>query len=130
MKIIDGTNAVLGRLASYVAKESLKGEEFVILNCDQVIITGTKKNIQGKFEERRSRGGSSQKNPVHIRSSEGIVKRAIRGMLPDHRSGKGKIAFKNIKCFNKIPKEFKEAKKITAGKEKPNKFIQIKEISK
>ena len=32
MKIVDGTGAVLGRLASFVAKEALKGEEFVILN--------------------------------------------------------------------------------------------------
>ena len=31
MKIIDGQNAVLGRLASYAAKESLKGEEIEYL---------------------------------------------------------------------------------------------------
>ena len=29
MKIIDGKNAVMGRLASYAAKEALKGEEVV-----------------------------------------------------------------------------------------------------
>ena len=30
-KIIDGTNAVLGRLASYAAKQALLGEEIVIV---------------------------------------------------------------------------------------------------
>ena len=45
MKIIDGKNAVLGRLASFVAKEALKGEEIVIVNCDEIMITGNKKLV-------------------------------------------------------------------------------------
>ena len=49
MKIIDGTGAIMGRLASYVAKEALKGEEVVILNCNDVIITGNRKNIKKNF---------------------------------------------------------------------------------
>ncbi len=128
MKIIDGKNAVLGRLASYVVKEALKGEEIVILNCEQIIITGNKKNIQEKFEIKRSRVGSSQKGPKHSIISEKIVKRALRGMLPDHRTGKGREAFKRIKCYNKIPKEFENEKKIIGGKEKRAKFVRINEI--
>jgi len=130
MKIIDGKGAVLGRLGSYVAKEALKGEEITILNCEQVIITGSKKNIEESFHEKRSRVGSSQKGPKHSKSSEKIVKRTIRGMLPEHRFGRGREAFKRIKCYVGVPKEFQEAKTIKAGKEKPNKFIQVKEISK
>ena len=38
LKIIDGKGTILGRLASYAAKEALKGEEIVILNCNEVII--------------------------------------------------------------------------------------------
>ncbi len=129
-KIIDGKNAVLGRLASYAAKESLKGEEIIILNCEQIIITGNKKNIKENFEIKRSRVGSSQKGPKHSKTSEKIVKRAIRGMLPDHREGRGKIAYKKIKCYTGVPKEFQESKKIVGGKEKGIKFIQIKEIAK
>ena len=130
MKIIDGKNAVLGRLASYVAKEVLKGEKIVILNCEQVIITGNRKNIKENFEIRRGRVGSSQKGPKHHRTSEKIVKRVIRGMLPDHRKGRGKEALKRVKCYGGVPKEFQETKKITAGKEKGNKFIKIKEVTK
>jgi len=130
MKIIDGKGAVLGRLASYVAKEVLKGEETIILNCEQIIITGSKKNIEESFHEKRSRVGSSQKGPKHSKSSEKIVKRTIRGMLPEHRFGRGREAFKRIKCYVGVPKEFQESKTIKAGKEKPNKFIQVKEISK
>ncbi len=97
MKIINGKNAILGRLASYVAKQALKGEEIVILNCEQVIVTGNRTNIKEKFEGKRGRVGSSQKGPKHSRTSDKIVKRTIRGMLPDHRKGRGKIAFKKIK---------------------------------
>jgi len=46
MKIIDGANTVMGRLASFVAKEALKGEEIKVVNCEQVIITGNKKFIE------------------------------------------------------------------------------------
>jgi len=130
MKIIDGKNAVLGRLASYVAKEALKGEEIVILNCEEVIITGNKKNIKENFEIKRSRFGHSQKGPKHHKTSEKIVKRTIRGMLPDHRKGRGKEVFRRIKCYKNVPKEFQESKKIIAGKEKRNKFSRIKEFTK
>jgi len=130
MKIIDGKNAVLGRLASYAAKQALKGEDIVILNCEQIIITGTKKNIKEEFEEKRSRVGSSQKGPKHSKTSEKMVKRTIRGMLPDHRRGRGKVAFKKIKCHVGIPKEFQDAKKIIAGKKKKSKFVLVKEFTK
>jgi len=129
-KVIDGKNAVLGRLASYAAKESLKGEEIVILNCDKVIITGNKKDIEKKFEEKRKRIGSGQKGPKHSRTSERIVKRCIRGMIPDHRKGRGKEIYKKIKCYIGIPKEFQEVEKISSGKERPIKFIELKKISK
>ena len=49
VKVIDGENATLGRLASYVAKQALKGENIAILNCDKIIITGNKANIQEKY---------------------------------------------------------------------------------
>jgi ribosomal protein uL13 len=130
MKIIDGKNAVLGRLASYAAKEAIKGEEIVILNCDQIIITGNKKNIRGKFEEKRRRVGSGQKGPKHSRNADKIIKRVIRGMLPDHRQGRGKIAYRKIKCYIGIPKEFQESKKIIGGREKKAKFVRVRDISK
>ena len=129
MKIIDGTNAVLGRLASYSAKQALLGEEIVILNCEKVIITGNRKNIRERFEAKRKRIGSGQKGPKHSRLAHLIVKRAVRGML-FHRSGRGKEAFRRIKCYEGVPEEFKDAKKIVGSKEKTAKFIHVEEITK
>ena len=130
MKIIDGKNAVMGRLASYAAKQALQGEDIVIVNCDQVIITGNKRDIKESFEIKRTKVGSGQKGPKILRSSDRIVKRAIRGMLPNHRRGRGKIAFQKIKCYVGVPKEFEETKKIVAGKERKSKYIAVKKISK
>lgn len=126
MKIIDGTGMVMGRLASHVAKEALKGETMVVVNCSEAIITGNRKMIEREFQEERSKFGSSQKGPKHHRTSEKIVKRSIRGMLPNHRAGRGREAFKRIKCYNKVPKEF-EGKKLI--KLKQDKKIKINKVS-
>lgn len=130
MKIIDGANTVMGRLASFVAKEALKGEEIKVVNCEQVIITGNKEFIEKGLIQKRSRVGTRQIGPKVSRTSEKIVKRAIRGMLPDHRQGRGRDAFKRIMCYNKVPPEFKDSKKISLDKEEKKKYIQVKEISK
>ena len=130
MKIIDGKEAIMGRLASYAAKEALRGEEIVILNSEKVIITGNRKSIKEDFEEKRTRIGSGQKGPKISRSPQKILKRAIRGMLPDHRKGRGKEAFGRIKCYVGIPKQFEASKKISGGKEIKSKFITIGELKK
>lgn len=127
MKVIDGTNATLGRLASYVAKEALKGEEIAILNCREIIITGNKQHIQQEYLKKRGRVGSGQTGPKHSRDCAKIVKRTIRGMLPEHRWGRGKEALGRIRCYNDTPKEFEHVKKIVAGKEKGEKFIYLRE---
>lgn len=130
MKIIDGKNAPLGRLASYAAKEVLKGKEISVVNCDQIIITGNKKNIEEEFFATRQRVGSGQRGPKISRTSEKIVKRSIRGMLPNHRKGRGKQALKMIKCYVGIPKEFQESEKIIIEKIKPFKFALVKTLTK
>ena len=132
MKVIDGKDAILGRLASYVAKEALKGEEIAILNCEKIIITGSKRNIKENFEAKRKRVGSTQKGPKVSRLSERIVKRTIRGMLPNYREGRGREALKRIKCYVGEPAQFRDYKK-TVFEEKGNKkekFMIVKELSK
>jgi large subunit ribosomal protein L13 len=134
MKIVDGTGAVLGRLASFVAKEALKGEEFVIVNCEKIIITGNRKMVEREFAEKRTKIGSGQKGPKVSRTSEKIVKRALRGMLPNHRKGRGKETLKKIKCYTGVPKEFEESKKILAGRAPgiptKSKLVKVEELFK
>ena len=128
MKIINGENAILGRLASYAAKQALKGEEIVIVNCDKVVITGNKENILRNFKEKRSKVGNSQTGLKYSLSEEKIVKRTIRGMLPDHRVGRGKEVLKKIMCYKGIPKQYEDKKKIAAGKEKGIKLTKLSDL--
>jgi len=130
MIVIDGKNSILGRLSSFVAKEALKGNEVSVINCGDIIITGNKKNVEDKFQKRRGRVGSGQKGPKHHRNSEKIVKRSIRGMLPNYKLGRGAIAFKKIKCYKGIPKELESIKPIKVFAEKKKKNLKIKELER
>ena len=130
MKIYDGKGAVLGRVASKVAKEALQGEEIAILNCEEMIITGGKVSIKKDYLRKRDMIGHSQKCPKHARVNEKMVKRVIRGMLPNFRWGRGREAYKRIKCYVGIPKEF-EGKKIEAIEtQRKNKFSKVKDFSR
>ncbi|HPD81774.1 MAG TPA: 50S ribosomal protein L13 [Candidatus Pacearchaeota archaeon] len=128
--IIDGKNTVLGRLASYAAKEALKGEEIIIVNCNHVIISGNRKNIINEFQQKRKRVGFSQKGPKYSKDNEKIVKKTIRGMLPDHREGRGRIAFKKIKCYQETPEKYLDSKKVSLNTGDKNKFIEVQEVFK
>ena len=126
--VIDGENTAMGRVAAYAAKQALQGKEVAILNSDKVIITGTKEFIIAHQLHRRTRHGSSLKGPVIIRNPERMVKRTIRGMLP-WKKGHGAEAFKRILCYNGVPSEFEKSAKIKVGKEKGNKYMNVKEVA-
>jgi len=106
--IIDGTDLVLGRLASNVAKKALLGEKIIIVNCENVILTGTKENIIAEYKRFRDMG-YVYKGPFMSKFPDRIVRRTIRGMLP-HKKSRGRDAFKNIMCFMGTPLKYKHEK--------------------
>lgn len=131
MKIIDGTDATLGRLASYSAKEALKGEEIAILNCEKILVTGNKNNFVKGIEAKRGRVGTTQKGPKYSWLIERIVKKTIRGMLPNaRRTGRGRDALKRIKCYIGVPKEFENSKPEKMERRKEISAFKLGEISK
>ena len=126
--IIDATKASYGRLCSYAAKQALEDHQIIVLNSEKVVITGNKKDIINKHRTLKQKGGHSQKGPKYARVAYKILKRGIRGMLPDHRKGQGKQALSRVRCYNGIPEEFKdkEMKKIKGPLH--NKYIELKEV--
>src|SRR3972149_4303521 len=97
--IIDATNLIIGRMASVVAKELLKGEKVIIVNAEESIISGARSSVLGKYRERRERKSivnPARHGPFFPRRPEGIIRRAVRGMLP-YKKAKGKNAFKNLR---------------------------------
>jgi len=125
--VIDGTNATLGRLASYAAKQTLLGKNIVIVNSNEVVVVGTKEVIMNKYMDLVKKGGSSLKGPKIARNPERIVKRTIRGMVP-HKQYRGSEAIRRVMCYNETPEEYKDVKKIRAGKEKRGKFTTLKQL--
>ncbi len=128
--IIEGAGAVLGRLASCAAKQSLLGKTVVVVNCDRVVIAGNRPNIIKEWQEATRRGGHSLKGPfVPRKNSEKMVKRTIRGML-SYKQGRGWEAFKRIRCYASVPAEFESAPKLSLTRPVKNQTIQLSELSK
>lgn len=126
---IDAEGAVFGRISSFAAKKLLEGDEVVIVNSEKSIITGNKKDIIGKYDELRKKGGHSLKGPRYSNVPNKMLKKAIRGMLPDHRKGIGKQAIARLKCYDGLPEEFKDEKLLKTNAVKKIKFIDLKKVS-
>jgi large subunit ribosomal protein L13 len=128
--VIDATNATLGRLASFAAKQSLLGKSVVIINCENAIIAGNRRMIIEQYKKAKVRGGGwALKGPHFPSVPEKIMKRTIRGML-SFRQGRGLEALKRIMCYNSCPSEFESIPRITAGKDKNTTSMTLKELSK
>jgi len=111
MKVIDATNLKVGRLASYVAQDALKGETINIINAEKAVVTGTKSNILERFRKKRS-VGSRYHGPFYPKRADRIVKRVIRGMIP-YKKKSGREALDRIKTYLGVPPEFENEKAIT-----------------
>src|SRR3989338_1275739 len=122
--IIDGKNAVLGRLASHTAKKFLAGDEVTIINAERIIVTGRPNDIKNKYLKFKGIG-SPQHGPFFPRQPNMIVRRTIRGMLPKEK--KGRAAFKKLRVYtgtNGMKGESIATKLIKTN------YITIEEVSK
>ncbi len=106
--IIDATDLIMGRMATYVAKKALMGEKIDIVNCENAIIVGKKKEVFNRYKERRERG-DALKGPYFPTMPDRLVRRVIRGMLP-YKQEKGEKAFKRVMCYIGVPDKFKDQK--------------------
>jgi len=128
---VDGTNHVLGRLASYVAKMAIEGKQVIILNCDKIALTGKPQHVIDVYSEKIRRIRGRQKGPFWPRRPDNFVRRAIRGMLA-HEKLKGIEAFKRVEVYIGVPADYHNAKMITIEKAKikpGKKFIHVGEFS-
>jgi large subunit ribosomal protein L13 len=129
MKVVDGHNAVLGRLASIVAKSLMKGEEIAIVNAEKIIVTGNPKDIVSKYVAMRGIGNPHH-GPFYPRQPEAIVRRTVRGMMP-YKTTKGRTAMKKLHIYTGIPESLKEEKLDTmAVKNIRSNYIRVGEIAK
>lgn len=127
--IINANNAILGRIASLTAKRLLSGEQVIIVNSNEAIITGNRKDIIEKYNRLRNKGGHSQKGPQISKVPYMLMKRAVKGMLPDFRKGIGKEAIKRLKCYDDIPEEYQDKEMVKFDAPNHDKFITLKGLT-
>lgn len=132
--IISAENAIMGRLASIVAKRLLNGEKIVIVNADKGIISGSSKFITSKYRQRwRIKTKSNPlKGPFYPRKTDQILRKTVRGMLP-FRKSRGKEAYNRLLVFKGIPDSLKD-KEIEIIKESQklnpkSSYISLKELN-
>ncbi len=136
MKVIDADNLIMGRLASIVAKDLLKGEKIVITNAEKSVISGNKKAIQEKYAhrmERKSIINPQRFGPKFPRRPDGILRRTVRGMLP-YKTARGREAYKRLKVYVGTPEEYQDKsttiKSIDLSNREITKSISVGEVSK
>ena len=130
MIFIDADGAVLGRLASVVAKRLLKGEQITVVNAEKVLITGSRENLMFHYKEQRFIG-STRKGPFFPRMPDRILRRTVRGMLPFNQY-KGRAAYKRLLVLIGVPRELGkvEAEKAGARRMHGPRYMSLGEISR
>ncbi len=133
MIVIDAEKLILGRFATFAAKQALLGEEVRVINADKAVISGKRDEVLARIKNARDRG-TPAKGPFITRMPDRYVRRVIRGMLP-YKQQKGAAAFKRVLCYSGVPEEFKDVKPVTLEQAQvaklPNlKFTTVGEVLK
>jgi len=130
MKVYDANNQILGRLSTYVAKDLLNGDQVHIVNCEKAMISGNPSATKKKYLQKRQRG--DPRHGSHFpRTPNGLVKRTVRGMLPNLQ--KGQKALEKLKVHIGLPEELEKQQLINPKDTNVNrlkcKSISVEELS-
>ena len=126
--IVDGNKAILGRLASRVAKSLLNGEEIVVINIEKAIVSGKPDNVVGRFLAKINRG-DPHKGPFYPKYPDRLFRRVVRGMIP-YKKQRGKEALKRLKVFIGNPDNLQGEKIAKIVDELKTKYISLHDLSK
>jgi large subunit ribosomal protein L13 len=94
--VVDARDCIMGRVATQVAEAALDGQTVAVVNAERAVITGREEQITEKYKKRVDIGDDNQY--FYPKRPDGILKRAIRGMLP-HKKQRGREAFENVRVY-------------------------------
>jgi large subunit ribosomal protein L13 len=124
MIIVNGKDLIVGRVASFVAKQALNGETIKIINCEEMYVSGDKTFLIDEVHRRRDQGTWS-KGPFYFRRPDMFVRRIVRGMIP-YKTPRGSLAYKRVMCYIGSPKELEQHKSISIDNAKISKIKNLK----
>jgi large subunit ribosomal protein L13 len=133
MVVIDATNLILGRLSAKAAKQALQGEAVTVVNCENAVITGNRKQLLENYAKKFDVGQVNQ-GPYFPRRPDMLVRRTIRGMLP-RKKPKGRAAFARVECYIGLPpqirqEEIKTVPEASLGRIKKAAHMKVSELCK
>merc|ERR1719440_2079316 len=109
--VVDGRGHLVGRLASKIAHQLLRGQKIVVVRCESLIFSGSLFRNNITFHEflHKACNSNPRRQFKHFRSPSRMFWRVIRGMLP-HKTARGAAALQRLKVFEGIPYPY-DAKK-------------------
>jgi len=126
--IVDADGAILGRIASKIAKELLRGEDVIVINSEKIVVSGNPDAVFKRFFEKRERGDVF-KGPFYPKYPDKILVRSVRGMLP-YKKEKGKRALKKLRVYIGNPDKLKGEKISKTSDDLECKFTNLEHICK
>jgi len=116
--VIDATNHIAGRLASNVAKLLIQGNRVSVVNCEKIMMSGTRSNQIQEYREFLEINSiiNYKHGPKHYRRPDTVMAKMIRQMLPFDRKPSGKESFQRLRTYIGSPKEIKALEKIQIEK--------------
>ncbi|MDP7181714.1 MAG: 50S ribosomal protein L13 [Candidatus Woesearchaeota archaeon] len=106
---INGKGMIVGRLASFVAKQALLGHNVRVFNCESLYFTGKKEAIVGHYQHKFYGRTKAYKGPYGNKMPDRFFRRVVKGMLPHggKEKSRGRVALSKVSCFLGIPEKFK-----------------------
>lgn len=111
--VVDSTDHIAGRLASHVAKMLLEGNRVTLINCDKIMISGSRSSIIREYRDFLEIASilHPKHGPFHPRRPDTMMERMIRGMLP-RKKPSGLAAHKRLRTHIGVPDSVRSLKKI------------------
>merc|ERR1712006_20533 len=111
--VIDARGHLLGRLASFVAKEALLGQKVMVVRCEDIVFSGSfiRNKLKLLMKRNKRMNTNPSKGPYHHRSPADMFMRVVRGMIP-HKLYRGSAAFQRVKAVEGIPDPFESMKRV------------------
>lgn len=115
--VVDSTDHIAGRLASHVAKMLLEGNRVTLVNCEKIMISGSRSSIIREYRDFLEIASilHPRHGPFHPRRPDTIMERMVRGMLP-RKKPSGRAAHKRLRTYIGVPDSVRPLKKIRIQK--------------
>ncbi len=126
--IIDAEDAILGRLASKISKDLLKGEQVIVINAEKTVISGNPKAVLERFKEKTKRG-DPHKGPFYPKYPDKVFRRVVRGMLPFKRQ-RGRKAYRRLKVYTGNPEKLRGERVAKSAEALRSKYLTLKDVCK